>query len=91
MNIKVVSRLGNNSREVTNRFEINNTDDVDRLLKAVVSDRTTIAHRSDGKSVSIVDNGCIRIEVYNEKQALVDFLNNTREEWLGHDYTKASI
>lgn len=92
MKVKVVSRLGSNSREVTNRFEINNTSDVDRLIKAVVTDRSAVAHRADGKSISIVDNGCVRIEVYNLKQELVEFLNNQREDWLPpYGHTKASI
>lgn len=92
MEVIVKSTLGNKPKEVTNRFHIDSLSSVEALYKMVVTDKTCSLKREDGQEVQVVSNGCIHVEVFNQKQLLVDWANMKVDEFpLGGQFAKSSI
>ena len=92
MKVTVTSLLGNLPKEVKNTFEVVNTSDVDKLVRACVTDRVAVVKRQDGKEVSIVNNGTVYTEVYNQKQLLADWCSQLVDEFpIGGAFAKSSI
>lgn len=92
MKVRLISILGNKSKEVRNTFDISSIEDVEALIKACIIDKRANITREDGAEVSIVENGCVHIEVFNQKQLLVDWCNQKTNEFpLGGIYVTSSI
>lgn len=92
MKVRVNSLLGNTPKWVSNTMEVSNISDLDKLIKAVITDRSVILTRSDGLETEIVNVGAVRLEVYNQKELLVDWCNLRIDEFpLGGEYAKATI
>jgi len=92
MKVKVTSLLGNKPKTVVNTFPMVSLQDVDKLLRAVVTDRTATVTRADGQETTIVHIGCIRTEVFNQKQLLLDWAQGLVDEFpQGGAYATSSI
>lgn len=92
MRVTVTSVLGNKPKEIKNVFEISSISDVEKLIRACVTDRTAVVKRQDGKEVSIVNNGTVYTEVYNQKQLLADWCTQLVDEFpVGGQFAKSSI
>ncbi len=92
MQVTVTSILGNRPKQVVNTFEVSSVADVEKLIKACITDRTAVIKRQDGMELFVVDNGCVFTEVYNQKALLVDWCNLEVDEFpLGGAYAKSSI
>jgi hypothetical protein len=92
MKVTLTSILGNKPKEVRNVFEVASVDDADKLIKACITDKHASIKRSDGKEIPIVANGCVYIEVFNQKNLLVDWCNQRVDEFPnGGMYAKSSI
>jgi hypothetical protein len=92
MKVIVKSLLGNAPKWIVNTMEVSSTSDLDKLIKAVITDRSVILTRVDGLETEIVSVGAVRLEVYNQKQLLVDWCNQLVDEFpSGGGYAKATI
>ena len=92
MKVTVTSVLGNQPKEVKNVFEVATSVDVEKLVRACITDRTAVVKRQDGKEVAIVNNGSVYTEVYNQKQLLADWCTQLVDEFpIGGAYATSSI
>lgn len=92
MKVTVTSVPGNKPKEIKNVFEVSSTGDVDKLVRACITDRSAVVKRQDGKEIAIVNNGTVYTEVYNQKQLLADWCELKVDEFpIGGVFAKSSI
>jgi hypothetical protein len=92
MKVKIESLLCNKPKWVSNYLDVNSIGDLDKVIRMVVTDRSAILTREDGKSTEIVNTGCVRTEIWNQKQLLVDWLNLRVDDFPeAGKYIKSSI
>jgi len=73
-------------------MEVNSMTDLDKLIRAVVVDRSATIKRQDGKETEIVYCGTVRDEVYNNKELLIQWCCQEVDEFpKGGIYKKASV
>jgi hypothetical protein len=92
MKVKIKSLLCNQPKWVTNIMDVNTHLDLSNLFRSVVVDREAIIEREDGKQTTIVLNGYMQTEAYNQRDLLIDWINMRTDEFpLGGEYAKSSI
>lgn len=92
MKVTITSLLCNKPKYVKNVLEISTMTDLDKLIRAVVTDRSATITRADGKETEIVNVGTVRTEVYNNKELLIQWCNLQVDEFPpGGEYLKATV
>ena len=79
--IKITSLLGNKDKTVTNYHPLNDISDVNNVLRMCITDRKVQLTRADGNTCMIIENGTVHTDVYNNKQALIDWSNGLLEDY----------